>query len=129
MVTIRNSQGVTTTSSNTLYLPAGDNIGGHRVVMVEGGEAVYFDISTSASIGKELGISNNATSTGGSVEILTNGIITNPGWGLTPDTIYYAGASGIIQSTAPNPGVVLQVGVAVTVDSLKIGLSQGFMTI
>ena len=109
---------------------AGENLGGQRVVMISNGDAVYYNPTLESSYQLTLGITNQASSLNTPVDVISDGIITSPGWGLTQDAIYYADANGVISLTpAAIPGIFQIVGIAISPDTLKICFSEPVVTI
>jgi hypothetical protein len=103
---------------------AGTNLGGQRVVMIIGSEAFYYDATNEASIGATIGMTNGAASVGASVDVILEGIVNNPGWGLVPGDVYFIGINGLINNTPPTSGVSFRVGVAIDADNLLLKLSE-----
>jgi hypothetical protein len=97
---------------------AGQALGGQRVVMVVGGDAFYYDETTDASMGATIGMTNAAASMGANVDVVIEGKVNSPGWGLTPGTVYFIASNGLISATPPASGVSLRVGVALDADTL-----------
>jgi hypothetical protein len=97
---------------------AGQALGGQRVVMVVGGDAFYYDETTDASMGATIGMTNAAASMGANVDVVIEGKVSNPGWGLTPGNVYFIANNGLISATPPASGVSLRVGVALDADTL-----------
>lgn len=103
---------------------AGTILGGQRVVMISGGQAVYFDPTNDNNAGKHLGMTVSAANAGEEVGVADNGTITNPGWNLTPDAVYYAAPAGMITAIIPTSGLFQRVGVAVNNNTLKLDFSE-----
>lgn len=103
---------------------AGGAVTAFRVLMATAtGKALHFDPTTESNYGKVIGIGLNAAALDGAVEIALDGIVVNPGWGLTAGTVYYAGADGTLTATVPVSGIAMYVGVALDTDTLRISLS------
>lgn len=110
--------------------PAGETLGGQRLVKLVDGKAYYFDYSDDSNVGKLIGITNHAAIAGELVFIVMQGIIQDSTWGLTPNAVYYAGPSSVISTTITLPPFVFQrVGVAIDNTSLKLELSEPVSTI
>ena len=104
---------------------AGENIGGQKVVMINTGKAFLFDPTNDNNIGKQIGISNQASITNDPIDVISSGLIVSSGWGLVPDAIYYAGINGTITTTEPTGVFVFQrIGVAIDSNTLKLEFSE-----
>lgn len=113
---------------STLVVTAGEAIGGHRVVMMKGSVAVYYDVSEN-NTGKALGMSSGAASAGGPTSIVTSGKVNNPGWGLVAGEVYFAAPSGMISLTPRTLGISQRVGVALDSNNLQVQLSEPYILI
>jgi hypothetical protein len=120
---------ITVPITNGAIFPAGATVNGHRVVMVSSGKVIHFDPTTELNLGKTIGISNNAAILDDPVTVLFSGKVTNPGWGLTPDSVYYSVANGQLSVTPPTSGIVLRVGVAVDSNTLNVDFGEPFILI
>lgn len=107
---------------------AGAAVGGQRVVMLNGGTAIHFD-PIEANVGFVLGISNNAAGIGDPVKVIMEGSMVSVGWGLTPNTVYYASSTGLLTTVVPITGVLQRVGVAVDANTLQIRFSEPIILI
>lgn len=117
-----------TAGDNTKLLAvAGANINGQRVVMFDSGYKYYNPIE--ANVDKVVGVSNESVTTGNSLNIITSGLIYSPGWGLTPNSTYYAAASGMLTATVPTSGVLHKIGLAVDADILLVDIGQPMILI
>jgi hypothetical protein len=103
---------------------AGTNISMEKVLMIQAGKVVHFDPSDENNAGKAVGISTDSALALQNVTVIGEGIMESPGWGLTPDTVYYAGASGVITSAIPVTGIALSVGIAVNANTMRVQFSE-----
>lgn len=103
---------------------AGAVLGGDRVVMLNGGLLYYYDPTVLANYGKIVGISKNAALVGETVKVTELGLHNNPGWGLTPDSIYYATTAGNITITPPTTGITQVVGYSKDANSMVVTIKQ-----
>jgi hypothetical protein len=111
------------TATYTLTLIAGENINGHRAVIVGSDGLAYLADSTDIThAGKVVGISTGAVTTGFEVNIQIAGKLTNPGWGLTPNSNYFFNSNGVLTATMPT-GFVQIVGVAQDSDTLIVNIN------
>ena len=101
--------------------PAAVPLGGHRVVRVLAGEAIYADHTTVADANLVLGITRGAVVGGALAQIQTGGLMTEVSWAWTPDAPVFVGAAGVLTQTAPLAGFNLIVGVATSPTQIFIG--------
>ena len=116
--------GIVYVSDMTSTYTAGENLGGHRVVMIEGGLAVYYDPSDENNTGKKLGFSKHAAVTGDTVTVIHIGNLELIGWGLNTDAVYYAATNGLITPVIPTTGIFQRVGVAVSANKILVDFSE-----
>ena len=111
--------------ANIYKFTAGETLGGQRLVMLINNKAHYFDPTDDNNIGKELGITNQSAIINSLVDVVIGGVITDIGWGLTPNFIYYAGVNGTITTVLPTaPFIFQRIGVAIDSNSLKLEFSE-----
>lgn len=107
---------------------AGENISGGKVVMLSGGEAFNFDVSNTGNYAKAVGVSNQASSTGQSIEVVISGLCTQMG-GLTPGGVYFASTLGNLSLTAPVSGISQIIGVAQDATKIVVLLQKPYIKI
>lgn len=84
-------------------------------------DVVYADATQPTHMGKLMGLTLNAASPGGTVEIRSDGEVTEPSWTWTPDQPVYLGTNGLLTQTVPNAGTAYflqKVGFAVAATRL-----------
>jgi hypothetical protein len=113
--------------TNQVYI-AGANLGGQRLIMYFGGKVYYYN-QTESEWGKIVGFSKTAVVINNPVEVISSGKVTNVGWGLTPDVIYYAVPNGLISAIPPVSGVSVAVGLALDADSLEVNIFEQIVAI
>lgn len=118
--TVNASGGGSGSTGVVIPYTAGGNLGMNRLVMLSAGRVVYFDPTSSSNWGKLVGFTLTSVTTGNTVFVKQSGVITNMGWGLTQDDLYFATTSGLITPTPPPTGIVVPVGVAVDNNNLQI---------
>lgn len=105
--------------------PAGQNLSSGRVVIVDGGEAFYFQPATIAHAGRAFGVTKTSASIGNDVTIQVSGVIQDASFfTFVADTTLWVGADGEVFNTVPVVGVIVQkAGVAVEDQRMKIDFS------
>lgn len=107
---------------------AGENLSAGRVVIIEGGEAFYFQPSDTTHQGRAYGITTAAANTGESATIQISGEITNPAFTFAADSILYVFNNGIIVDTAPTVNVLQVAGVSSGSTKMRIDFSISILT-
>lgn len=104
----------TVESDTAMYRIAAANLGGFRVVYDIGDGTVDYASSDDTAHAKDvLGVTLHAASIGTSCTVVRQGQIVDPTLGLTPGTLFL-GTNGVITSSVPSTGMVVQVGAAST---------------
>lgn len=98
---------------------AGETLGYPRLVVMDAGKVKLFDPTVSPQ-GNILGFTLHSAVLDAPVAVQTGGLLTYAGWGLTPDVVQFGVASGLVSDSAPSGGMIQQVGVAVSANSLLI---------
>lgn len=102
---------------------AGEDIGGHRVVIQYTDGCVYYASNTSDSHKHAiLGITTGAVSSGNTATIQTYGELTEPSWTWTPGLPVFLSTNGLLTQTAPSSGFVLVIGTAQTATKLFVSI-------
>lgn len=112
--------------SFTTY-PAGTALGGHRMVALIDGEFVYADHTNPAHIAAVVGMTTGAVNQGDFPTVVTDGEITEPTWTLTKNTAFYLSENGLISTTAPSSGFVLECGLATSDKSIFIHIGKAWV--
>lgn len=106
---------------STVTYPAGQNLSSGRVVIIDGGEAFYFQNTTAAHMGRAFGITTTSATTGNNVTIQVTGIVNDAAFTFAPDNELWIGADGEIFDSIPLTGIIVQkAGVAVENDKMLI---------
>ena len=103
-------------------ITAGENLGGHRVVIASNGEAFYADSSDADDVGLVRGITVGAANDGDLATVQVYGPMVEPSWTWTPDLPIYFTSSGVLTQTLPTSGFLQQVAVAETATKIFIDL-------
>lgn len=107
---------------------AAQALGGHRVVRTVGAGLVdYADARFEDHAEEVLGLTTHAVSTGGEIQVLTHGFITEPSWAWTPGLPLFLAADGLM-AHVPDPSMAfdLVVGFAETATTVFINLQLPF---
>ena len=102
--------------------PAGQIMSAGRVVVIDGGEAFYFQPSDATHAGRAFGITLNAALTGQNVDIQTSGVVTDAAFLFSADATLYCDADGQVVDAMPASGTVQQVGASVASNSMLISI-------
>ena len=105
---------------STVTYTAGEALSSGRVVIIDGGEAFYFQPGTAAHAGRAFGVTATSASVGNPVNIQIGGEITDAGIAATADAVAWVGSNGQITATAPTSGLLQQAGMGITGTKIKI---------
>ena len=109
--------------------PAGENLSAGRLVVIDAGLAVYFQISNPLHAGRAYGITASSATTGNAVSIRIRGEATDASFSALTDAVLWAGANGQITTTLPVSGTVQKVGIGVGSNAVLIDFSTQITTI
>lgn len=107
---------------------AGENLSAGRVVVIDSGEAFYFQPSDTTHQGRAYGITTTAANSGEDATIQISGEITHPAFTFGPDKILYVFNNGIIVDTAPTVSVLQVAGVSSGSTTMRIDFSISILT-
>jgi len=110
-------------AANLEVWPAGENLSAGRVVVIEGGEAFYFQPGTTGHNNRAYGITKTSATTGNNVTVQTGGTVSDASFSVFSDESLYVGDDGELQTTWPATGIIQKAGVAVGDDKVKIDFS------
>ncbi len=96
------------TSTNLTYV-AGENISSHTPVVLINNLLYKCDITNSSHQFSYIGFTKTSVTSGASVEVVTEGVISLSGWGLTTDSYYQLNINSTISLTEPTLGLFKQV--------------------
>ncbi len=98
---------------------AGASLGGHRVVAIIGGVAVYADKDTPSHRGAVRGITTQAVSNGGTTRVQVLGPMVEPSFAFAAGPVY-VGSNGSLTQTVPTTGFLQQVAYAETATNIFV---------
>ena len=111
-------------SANLETYPAGENLSAGRVVIIDGGEAFYFQPADSTHAGRAFGVTKTSATTGNTVTVQVQGTIQDAAFVFTADTPLWVWADGEVKNTQPaTPTVLQRAGVAVEDKKMMIDFS------
>lgn len=116
-------------ASNLETYAAGENVSAGRLVIIDGGEAFYYQISDPTHAGRSFGITKSSATTGNNVTIQPSGIVTDAGFSALTEGTVWAIANGQVSSTRPTSGNVQKVGVYLGSNKILIDFSQQIILI
>lgn len=102
---------------------AGETLSAGRVVVVDGGEAFYFQPATAAHMGKAYGITTTSANAGNQVSIQIGGVVTDSAFSSLTEGQVWVGTNGVIQTSLPGTGILQKAGIYLGSDKLKIDFS------
>lgn len=108
-------------TSPTTQITAAENLGGHRVVTVEG---YYASKDTASDKFKVLGITTGAVSIGATATVTTYGEITDSAWAWTVGSPIFLNTNGTLTQTPITSGFSLIIGKPMSATSMFVDISQ-----
>lgn len=107
----------------SLFGTAGENLGGHRVIIESLGYHYYASATNPAHVNRVVGLSVGAVSNGSIVNYIKEGIITEPSWTWNTSLPVWLGDNGLLTQTPINTtGFTMIIGHPVTSTSLYVSL-------
>lgn len=115
----------TTGTSIIVEKTAGEALGGHRMVRITGGKAMYADARFADHGDDVFGMTTQAAALDDAVQIVTYGQITEPSWAWAPEEPLFLSQDGLLSQT-PDPSMAfdLIVGFAETSTTILLDVSQ-----
>ena len=107
----------------TIPFVAGEAIGSPRAVMLVSGLLFLFDPSVEAYAQRVIGVSQNSAIAGDVVQVVQTGSLSSAG-SFIADSVYYAGAAGVLTLTPPSVGISVKIGVSVDTDTIIVDASD-----
>ena len=102
---------------------AGENLGGHRAVIVDNDNKVYYgDRTNFAHMYKVVGITRGAANIGTNVEIQTYGLMTELSWNWIAGQPIFLGTNGLLTQIPPTTGFSLIIAKALTSTDIFISV-------
>lgn len=98
---------------------AGAVLSGHRALYSDGAAVRYASADDPSSAERCVGISLQAAAPGGEVLVRRAGLLIEATWTWTPGPVFLA-AGGVMSQTAPDSGVLLQLGIALDATTLDV---------
>lgn len=99
---------------------AGENLSTGRIVVIDAGQAFYFQPTNPAHAGRVYGITKSSASLGGSVTVQFTGDTSDPAFSFTADSGLYAIADGVITATKPSSGTIQYIGTAISATRIRL---------
>ena len=101
---------------------SGQDLGGHRVVMLATNGFIYYASSfTENHYNKILGITTQASTAGANTIIQIMDVMEEGSWDWTPDLPVFLGDNGLLTQNEEDTGIfILQIGVALTATKIYI---------
>lgn len=112
------------TDTQVITKPAGENIDGHLIVVVNDQKVYKANNTDIAAAPLILGMTITAAITGTDINIITLGEITEASWSWIPDKPVFLLLNGGMTQTVPTTGFMLQVGFAFSVDTIWVELKM-----
>ena len=97
---------------------AGENLSAGKIVIIDGGEAVYFQPANATHAGRAYGVTS--ATAGNDVTIQIAGQVSDPAFAFVAESGLYAAANGSITETKPLTPLIQYVGFAVDAGTMKI---------
>lgn len=110
---------------SALSYPAGEAIGGHRMVALnDSQQAMYADNTNLLHANKVLGMTTGAAAMGDMVSILTSGEMVEPSWAWALNKPIYIGSNGLLTQTPPVTGFSQIVGFPIAANKVFVSLRE-----
>lgn len=112
--------------SDTVAVTAAENLGGHRIVTVEG---YYASKDTATDKNKVLGMTTGAASIGSEATVQVSGFIEESSWNWNVDLPVFLSTDGQLTQSAITSGFSLIVGKPRTATNMFISISEPIILI
>ena len=112
--------------SDTVAITAAENLGGHRIVTVEG---FYASKDTATDRNKVLGMTTGAVSIGSEATVQVSGFIEESSWNWNVDIPVFLSTNGQLTQSAITSGFSLIVGKPRTATNMFISISEPIILI
>lgn len=112
--------------SDTVAVTAAENLGGHRIVTVEG---YYASKDTATDKNKVLGMTTGAASIGSEATVQVSGFIEESSWNWNVDLPVFLSTNGQLTQSAITSGFSLIVGKPRTATNMFISISEPIILI
>lgn len=108
---------------STVVYPAGETLSAGRVVVIDGGEAFYFQPSNLAHSGRAFGITITSATAGNNVTIQAIGEAIDASFATFSDVPLYVIDDGELSTTWPATGLLQKAGFGTGTNKVKIDFS------
>jgi uridine phosphorylase len=105
-------------ASSSFTFQCGEDIPIYSVCVVISNELFLADSSDLSHMQLTKYLAKEAKLVGEICEVVEEGRVSQVGWGLSPNVVYFVGTDGAIQNTIPLGGYIQKAGVAETSDTL-----------
>ena len=112
--------------SDTVAVTAAENLGGHRIVTVEG---YYASKDTATDKNKVLGMTTGAVNSGSEATVQVSGFIEESSWNWNVDLPVFLSTNGQLTQSAITSGFSLIVGKPRTATNMFISISEPIILI
>jgi len=112
--------------SDTVAITAAENLGGHRIITVEG---YYASKDTATDKNKVLGMTTGAVSIGSEATVQVSGFIEESSWNWNVDLPVFLSTDGQLTQSAITSGFSLIVGKPRTATNMFISISEPIILI
>lgn len=110
--------------STALTVTAGEALGGHRLVVLDGGAAFYAGSDISHHAWRVAGLTLGAALPGAPVDVLRAGEVFEPTWSWDPLLPVFLSTNGQLTQVPPSVGISLIVGFPVAPTKLFLSLRE-----
>jgi hypothetical protein len=121
---LRDLLGTPPPSKVVVVYPAGEAVGGHRVVKIVSGEAFYADPADVVDAHLVSGVTQNAAVLGGNVRVQILGPMLEAAWSWNVEEPIYLGVNGVLTQVPAAGGALVMVAVPVAPDAILINVRQ-----
>lgn len=123
-VTVNQGEG----GQGELLILAGENLSALRAVVLEAGSAVYADLADATHAGRVVGVTQAAATSGSTVTVVTDGVITDAGWSWDIALPVYCGAAGVLTQSVPSGAWLQIVGYPYSSTKLRVAPREAILT-
>ena len=110
--------------STTKTYTAAENVGGHRLVLVQDGGIAHCSPTNLVHMGRCIGMTLGAASAGNDTIVVYLGEITEPSWNWDTTKPVYLGAAGVPTQTVPTTGYSQIIGFPTAATKLYIDMRE-----
>lgn len=108
----------------TLDGTAGENLSGHRAVYLSQGSFFYADKDSEEKMMSVAGVTTGAVLSGGNIQAISLGVISEPSWTWTYPAPVFIGNNGQLVQARPTVGFLVQIGSAFSPDSILVKIGR-----